>query len=151
MFDWEFLNDRNVSVHSSVWILIFFIEIVGKSADLAVIVKLRFKCATVVICAEVFIAHVWFWLFLDDTEIAAGLIIVKELGFRYSELHSDDIFFNVPPRLEHFYLELIDSIQVFFSELYHLLLDLGQKVIHYHGFVKRKGWIGLILNIKFNS
>lgn len=151
MFDWEFLNDRNVSVHSSVWILIFFIEIVRKSADLTVIVKFRFKCATIVICAEVFIAHVWLLLFLDDTEIATGLVIVNELGFRDSELHSDDVFFNVPPPLEHFYLELIDSIQVFFSELDHLLLDLGQKVIHYHGFVKRKGWIGLILNIIFNS
>jgi hypothetical protein len=76
---------------------------------------------------------------LDDTEITAGLIIVKELRFRDSELHSDDVFFNVPPRLEHFNLELVDSIQVFFSELYHLLLDLGQKVVHYHGFAKRKG------------
>ena len=95
MLDWEFFNDRNVSVHSSVWILIFFVEVVGKSADLTVIVKFGFECATVVICAEVFIVDMRFRFFLDDTQIAAGLIIVNELGLRDAKLHFDDVFFNI--------------------------------------------------------
>jgi hypothetical protein len=122
-------------MHSSVRILIFFVGIVGKSADLAVIVHFLFKGATVVIGADGFVIFIVVsGLLLDNTDVLCKLLTVNKLRFSDSELHLDDVFLNVPPSLKHLNFELIDRVQVLFPKLNHLPLHLAHKFVHDHSF-----------------
>ena len=76
-------------------------------------------------------------------------MITHELGFADSKLQLDEVLLNVSSCLEHFNLEFINGIHVLFSELNHLLLDLGQEIVHNHGLCDGLNFLSEIFDFEY--
>jgi len=104
----KLFNDRNISVQTSIRILIFFVKVVSESTNLTIIsIQFLLDSSAVIIGTEILLVCFAIWLSLNHAYVFIGLLIVNHLGFWYSELHFDDVFLDVSSRLEHFDLELV--------------------------------------------